>query len=297
MGMFGNLFQRKALTSAPSSGRGWLRIAESFGGAWQTGTELQTPDLLAQGTVFACIKLIAEDIAKLPVGISENREGIWTITPSAFDALLRMPNTYQNRAQFFNAWIVSKLLEGNTYVLKVRDASGWIVGLKLLDPRKVKVLVGEDDSVFYQISGGTGLQPSGDSVPIPAREIIHDRGICLHHPLVGVSPLTAAAMGASQGVAIQRASSTFFGNGARPSGVLTAPAEISEGTAARLKTHWQESYTGSNAGKVAVLGDGLQWQALTMSALDSQLLEQLQFTDRQICTAFGVPAGSATFFL
>lgn len=285
------LFRRKSIQSVPNQGTGWFSVvAESFSGAWQTGTEVTKADMLAHGAVFSCVSLIAADIGKLPISITQNTNGIWLAVATDYDALLRKPNSYQNRAQFFSAWIVSKLLHGNTYALKVRDAAGRITGLKLLDPVKVKVLVSDDDAVFYQINGGTGLQSAGEAVTIPAREIIHDRGICLHHPLIGVSPQTAAALAAGQGLAIQQASSKFFANGSKPSGVLTAPGAISKETADRLKADWDSRYSGDNAGKTAVLGDGLTFEAMTISAADSQLLEQLQFTDKQVCTAFGVPA-------
>ena len=285
------LFKSKGLQTVPNSGGGWFPVAaESFGGAWQTGTEITKAEMTAHGAVFACVSLIASDIGKLPVSITRKQSGVWISDESAFDALFRQPNSYQNRAQFFSAWIVSKLLHGNTYAFKMRDGYGRVIGLKLIDPAKVKILAAEDDAVFYQINGGTALQRDGEILTVPAREIIHDRGICLNHPLVGVSPITAAALAAGQGMAIQSASSKFFANGARPSGVLTAPGAISPETASRLKADWEAKYTGNNAGKTAVLGDGLKFESMTMSAVDAQLLEQLQFTDKQICTAFGVPA-------
>lgn len=285
-----SIFTRKGISTVPNQG-GWFPIVrESFGGAWQADVELTKTDMLAHGAVFGCVSLIAADVGKLPISITQNQGGIWLPLDTSYSLLLRKPNTYQNRAQFFNAWIVSKLLNGNTYALKVRDAAGRITGLKLLDPARVSVLVADDDSVFYQVSGGTGLQSAGDVVTIPAREVIHDRGVCLHHPLVGVSPLTAAALAAGQGLNIQKSSSKFFANGSRPGGVLTAPGTISKEVAERLRTDWETRYTGENAGKTAVLGDGLRFEAMTISAADSQLLEQLQFTDKQVCTAFGVPA-------
>lgn len=294
MNLFRNLpamFKRKGIQSVPNQNAGWFSVAsESFGGAWQTGTEITKTDMLAHGAVFSCVSLIASDIGKLPIGINQNSGGIWLAIDTDYSRLFRKPNAYQNRAQFFNAWIVSKLLHGNAYALKIRDAAGRIIGLKLLDPTKVQVLIGEDDSVFYQVSGGTNLQTGGDVVTIPAREIIHDRGVCLHHPLIGVSPLTAAALAAGQGLSIQKASSKFFSNGSKPSGILTAPGAISPETSARLKADWEARYTGDGIGKTAVLGDGLHFEAITISAADSQLLEQLQFTDRQVCQAFGVPA-------
>lgn len=281
----------KALQTVPTQSGAWYPVvSESFGGAWQAGAEVTKADMLAHGAVYACVGLIASDIGKLPIAVTRRLNGIWLATDSIFDPLFRQPNSYQNRAQFFTAWTVSKLLHGNAYAFKVRDGYGRIIGLKLLDPAKVKLLVSESDDVFYQVNGGTEIQRSGEVLTIPAREIIHDRGLCLHHPLVGVSPITAAALAAGQGLAIQQASSRFFENGAKPAGILTAPGAISDETAARLKAHWDARYTGTNAGKTAVVGDGLKFESMTMTAVDSQLLEQLQFTDRQVCTAFGVPA-------
>ena len=69
---------------------------------------------------------------------------------------------------------------------------------------------------------------------IPADEIIHDRFNCLFHPLVGISPLYAAKLAANQGLRIQENSALFFGNMSRPSGILTAPEQISDETAERL---------------------------------------------------------------
>lgn len=280
---FSSLFKSKGLQTVPNQGGGWFPVvSESFDGAWQQGVEITNADMLAHGAVYACVSLIASDIGKLPISVTQNQGGIWMKVDSSFDSLFRTPNNYQNRAQFFCAWIVSKQLNGNAYALKVRNASGRVIGLKLLDPKKVKVLVAEDDSVFYQINGGTALQSSGDALTIPARDIIHDRGICLHHPLVGVSPITAAAIAAGQGLAIQKTSAQFFANGSKASGVLSAPGTITDETANRLKAHWDAKYSGENAGKTAILGDGLHFEPMTITAVDSQLLEQLQFTDKQV---------------
>lgn len=92
-----------------------------------------------------------------------------------------------------------------------------------------------------------------------------------------------------QALAIQDNSTKFFQNMSRPSGILTAPGAISDTTAARIKQHWDENFTGKNAGKVAVLGDGLSYQQMTITATDAQLIEQLKFTGEMICAVFHVP--------
>ena len=98
-----------------------------------------------------------------------------------------------------------------------------------------------------------------------------------------------AQVAAGQGLAIQQQSSTFFGNGARPSGVLTAPGAISQDAAERIQAAWATKFSGNNAGKVAVLGDGLKYEPMVMSATDSQLVEQLKMTAEIVCSVFHVP--------
>jgi HK97 family phage portal protein len=127
-------------------------------------------------------------------------------------------------------------------------------------------------------------------VVVPDNGILHDRMNCLFHPLYGMSPLYSTAQAAVAGLSMQEFSSRFFVNAARPSGVLTAPAEIPQATADRLKAHWDQQYSQSNQGTVAVLGNGLKFEPMQQNAVDSQLIEQLKHTDESICAAFGVPA-------
>ncbi|MNO90316.1 Phage portal protein [compost metagenome] len=245
---------------------------------------------MAHYAVYACVTLIANDIGKLRQRLMQlDENGIWKETTSpAFSPVLKKPNNYQNHIQFKQWWQTSKLISGNTYGLKQRDQRGVVVAIYLLDPCRVLPLVAEDGSIYYQLSNDN-LNRVGDGVTVPASEIIHDRMNCLFHPLVGVSPLYAAAQAACQSLKMQSDSSTFFENGARPGGILSAPGAISDETAARLKAHWDANYTGQNAGKVAVVGDDLKFQQMKMSATDSQLIEQFRLTAEMICTAFHVP--------
>lgn len=187
--------------------------------------------------------------------------------------------------------MLSKLSRGNAYILKSRDNRGVVQSLYVLDPCRVTPLVAPDGSVYYQLSRDnlSGLMGDAD-VTVPASEIIHDRMNCLFHPLVGVSPLYASGLASMQGLAIQKNSSNFFANGSRPGGVLTAPAAISDDTAKRIKDYWDSNFSGQNAGKTAVLGDGLKYEAMAVTAADAQMVEQLKMTAETVCSTFHVPA-------
>lgn len=279
---------QKALSVVPH--RGWRRVTESFAGAWQRNVEINHDAVLSYHADFACRTLIASDIAKLELRlVQRDPQGIWKpVTNSAYSPVLRRPNQFQNRLQFIESWVLSKLQSGNTYVLKQRDSRGVVKALHILDPNLVKPLVAEDGSVFYDLASDT-LSGLPASLIVPAREIIHDRFNCMFHPLVGISPIYASALSATQGLSIQNSATRFFRNGAQPGGILTAPGEISDPTAQRLKEYWDESFTGDNAGKVAVVGDGLKYEPMTAKATDSQQIEQLKWTAEVVCSVYKVP--------
>ena len=281
----------KALT--PVTGRnGWFPlIREPYSGAWQQNKEITHETQLAYYAVYSCITLIANDIGKLrPRLVQQDQDGIWSETDSpAFSPVLRKPNRYQNHIQFKEWWVMSKLTRGNTYALKQRDGRQVVEALYLLDPSRVEPLVSPDGSIYYRLRSDDLNGVKGEDVVVPASEIIHDRMNCLFHPLVGVSPLYACGVAAGQGLAIQQQSSTFFGNGARPSGILTAPSAISQESADRIQAAWATKFSGANAGRVAVLGDGLQYQPMIMTATDAQLVEQLKMTAEVVCSVFHVP--------
>lgn len=289
--MFG-LFRRKekALSSVPARGGWWPLIAEAAPGNWQRNVEVNRDAVLAFHATFACMTLIARDIAKLRVKlVAQDDKGIWSeVKNPAYSPVLRKPNTYQTRIQFWENWILSKLSHGNTYVLKVRDNRGVVVQMHILDPLRVKPLIADDGSVFYEIQPDN-LAAGKEAIVVPAREIIHDRFNTLFHPLVGLSPIYANGLAATQGLNIQNNSAAFFGNASMPGGILSAPGAISDDTAQRLKTYWEANYSGRGAGKIAVLGDNLKFERLAVTAVDAQMIDQLKWTAEVVCSTFHVP--------
>lgn len=281
----------KALNTVTDARGGWFPIIrESFGGAWQTNVTIDYNTVVSNHAVFACMTLIARDIAKLRVKlVQKDDDAIWTeVSNPAYSPVLRRPNTYQTRIQFFEHWVLSKLMRGNTYVLKQRDNRRVVTALYILDPNLVRPMVSDDGEVFYDLNIDS-MSGVAERVVVPASEIIHDRFNCLFHPLVGLSPIFANGLAATQGITIQKDATWFFGNKSIPGGVLTAPGAISNDTATRLKTAWETNYSGENAGKIAVLGDGLTFSQMQISAADSQMIEQLKWTAEIICSTYHVP--------
>lgn len=286
MGFFSKI---KAMYSVDNRSGGWASvIRESFTGAWQKNIEIDPREnLLRFSAVYASVSGISLDVAKLHLHHKRTNGVISTPVRGSVQALIEKPNKYQNRFQFVQQWLTSKLLTGNTYILKQRDMQGRIVALHVLEPDFVKVMVTDSGEVYYQIRKDN--LANREAITVPATEIIHDRHVCLFHPLVGISPIYACGYPATMGNAISQNSAGFFKNNAQPGGILTAPGRISDETALRLKETWRRMYSGDNSGSIAVLGDSLKFERMTLTATDAQLIEQLKWTVEDVARAFRYP--------
>lgn len=279
------------LTSVSSRGGWWPVVRESFTGAWQQNTEVSVTNVLTNPIVYACISLICRDVSKLEFLLKQqDGDDIWQqVEVPAYTPVLRKPNRYQAQIQFFERWMLSKLIHGNTYVLKARDLRKVVTALYILDPGRTKPLVAPDGSVFYALKTDN-LTQVGQDVIVPASEIIHDRMNCLYHDLVGIPPLSACGLAATQGLAITDRSTLFFENGSTPGGIVLVPGMLDQGQLDLIKETWETNYGGDNQGKIAVLSQGMSYeQVKPITASDNQLTEQLREAALQICSAFLVP--------
>jgi HK97 family phage portal protein len=282
--------KQKALASVPQGRGGWYPIIrEPFTGAWQRNLEISVDTASAFHADFACKTLIARDIAKLRLKLAErDSNDIWSeTTSSAFSPVLRRQNDYQTRNQFFECWMLSKLSRGNTYVLKVRDDRNVVTDLHVLDPTRVQPLVADDGSVFYRLNSDN--LASIDEVIVPAREIIHDRFNCLFHPLVGTPPVFASGLASMLGLNAQNASALLFENSSTPGGLLIYPGEISDVEEQRVKEQWEQRFSRVNRGRVAVLSAGAKYEKLPMTAVETQMIEQLKWSAEVVCSVYHVP--------
>lgn len=292
MRIFGLEITKAQPQSVVENRGGWLPvIRESYTGAWQQNVTVDNQAVLAFHAIFSCITLIAGDIAKNRVKlVTQDASGIWSeVANPAYSPVLRKPNRFQTRIQFWENWMLSKLSRGNTYILKQRDNRNVVTALYVLDPNRCRPMVTPDGTVYYELKSDNMAGLQEEVILVPASEIIHDRFNCLFHPLVGVSPIYACGLAATQGLRIQDNSANFFGNASKPGGLLIAPGKIDQGNADRLKDYWDNNFTGSNAGKIAVLGDGLSYENLSVTPEDAQLVEQLKWTAEVVCSTFHVP--------
>lgn len=243
-----------------------------------TGQQITPNVAIAFSTVYACVQLLADSVAGLPwcvykrtaVGREEVPAHPWHYR------LMVEPNPDMDSFVFRQTMMVSALLTGNAYA-QIHES-----GLYFLRPDRM-TMFRKDGEVVYLYSGQAGGQA------FTADEVFHIKAIGFDG-LMGQSPV--AVMRNSIGTALgqEAFAAGFFRNGARPSGVLKIPGKLDPEAQNRLRSSWESLYAGKqNAGRVAILEQGLEFQALSIPAEDAQFLESRQFQRVEICSAFRVP--------
>lgn len=253
--------------------------------------------------VYACISLYARTIAQLPARHMRTlaNGGTEEIKTSAMSRILRKPNLYQTRSDFMFNLVTSLLDDGNGYALALRNDAFQADSLHLLRPRNTHPLITPDGDVFYAVGTNQVLaaMPEFWADPmrqiqgrwiVPERDILHVRAWCPRHPLIGESPLVAAAspiLAQSQGLGSMAA---FYANMARPSGVLQTDLILSKEQVAELRERWNEQASGAAIGGTPILTAGLKWQAAAaVNAVDAQVAELLKYSTADIARVYGVP--------
>jgi len=128
---------------------------------------------------------------------------------------------------------------------------------------------------------------AGKTVKLAAEEVLHVPGLGFDG-IMGYSPIALERNAIGLGIAAEEYGSRFFSNGATPSGVLTHPNTVKNPKT--LRESWNAAYGGSaNAGKVAILEEGMKFERISMPHNEAQFLETRKFQVSEICRIFRVP--------
>jgi len=253
------------------------------------GIDVNEQVALTYLTVFACISLIAGDVARLPLNLYRKRKdgGKDTITDHAlYDILHNVPNPEVTSFNYREAKQGQLLLWGNTFDFIERDKQGRVRALWIIeDPNKVKVFRSKSGEIAYQYKRADGTE-----VTRTRYEIFHIPGFGFNG-LYGKSMITIARESIAVGLAAEKYGSRFFGSGTHPSGILSLPPEVELGEEEdAYNKSIKEQYAGlGKSHSVMILKNGETYQALNMSMEDAQFLETRDHQKVEICGMYHVP--------
>ena len=279
------------LTGGNERRQTWPWQLGGFGTEAITGRAVTPDTAIGSTAVWACVRVISESLATLPLSVYERMDRGRELRRGhpLYSILHDAPNIRQTAVEFREQMLASLLLYGNSYSLIERWPSGRVRYLFPLRADRVTVRtdVTTDNEpipgLIYQYQSGS------KTLNYPADQILHVRGLS-SDGLVGLSPITVHRQAVEVEQAEREFAGRFFGNNARPGGILKTQGRLSADAATRLKASWESVHRGlGNAHRVAVLEEGMDWVPMSMPLNDAQFIEQRRFSLEEIARIFRVP--------
>ena len=271
-------------TSRPSR---WLM--DMFGGGMEThsGASVTPESSMQLASVFAAVQCIAGDVGSTPCLVYHRRgdggrdrarqHRMWR-------PLHEQPNEFHSADEFWEIITAHVLLWGNAYAAKVRGVDGLVKELIPLRPDLVHLTKDRHGKPVYVYTTHDGKQ-----VTAGPDEVLHFRGLGTDGR-EGLSPIRQARHALGNALTLQEFQGRFWRNNAAPGGVLKHPGVLNEKAQKRLRVTWDVLHGGiENAGKAAILEEGMDWQQLGMPLADAQFIEQARFSRSEIALIFQLP--------
>ena len=249
-----------------------------------SGKAVNARTAIQMSTVYACVRVIAETIASLPLHVYESNEGgsAKAVKHPLYHLIHDEPNPEMTSFVWRETMLTHLLLWGNSYSQVIRNGRGQVVGLYPLLPDYMEVDRDSKGVLTYKYTNAEGV-----SRWLRPEDVLHIPGLGFDG-IIGYSPVAMEKNAIGLGISAEEYGNKFFSNGARPSGMLTHPNTVKDPAA--LRASWNAAYGGtSNASRVAVLEEGMTFTPLSMPNNEAQFLETRRFQVEEICRIYRVP--------
>lgn len=281
------LFTKAVLTLARGlTPRDPALVAYLGGEPSDAGESVSVDASLRIDAVWACVRLISQTVATLPLQIYRYKgKDVAEVDYDhyLYEVLHDRPNYDMTAVNYWEAKVASLLLWGNAYSAIARGAGGRVVGLFPMRPDCMGVRREKDGSLVYSYDNRNGVRQE-----FQEDDVFHIKGFSLDG-LLGLSPIAQARNTLGIVRAAQKSSGAIFRNGMRIPGFLKAPDYLSDDQRTQAKVILERFRGAENAGKVPLIEGGWDFKELGIPPADAQLLQTQAFHVEQICRWFDVP--------
>lgn len=282
-------------TSGIAAPAQWL--LDALGGtATSSSIRVDWNTALTSVPILSCIRILSEDVAKLPVKLFKLRNDggreMLRLHP-VWKLLALKPNKWMTPFDF-KAYMVSQYsLNGNAIAIIRRDQQfGRPVELIPIDTPRVALWVHEGE-LWYYVSFSNELHRAAFGTAgalFPASDVIHVKWPVTWHGLWGLSPILLAREAIGNALALDRYAGHLYANNADIGGVLKHPGRLNQQALDRLRKQWESRYSGvANRARTAILEEGMSFEKLSMTAEDAQFILNRKFTVLEACRLYRIP--------
>lgn len=252
-----------------------------------TGKVISTKTAVEVAAVFACMRVIGEGIAQVPLKLmiesQDEKERVEAEDHPLYEILECRPNDWQTSFEYREMLAMHAVLCGNAYSFINRSNRAGIMELIPFEPGNVTVRRADDYTLTYEVRA-----QNGSMQVFPASAIWHLRGPSWNS-WMGLQAVDLAREAIGLTMATEEQQARMQKNGVKASGVYSVEGTLKDDQYKSLK-NWIDDNIGGveNAGKAMLLDRSAKWLNTSMTGIDAQTLETRRYQVEEICRFFRV---------
>lgn len=270
----------KVRGTGPMQEKTGATISDRPRSSFKTAKPVSFDSAMTLSAVFACVKILVESVATLPLQMFQLKSDGTRVQVKDHDVirlLYNKPNRYQTRVEFFEQLMLN-LVAGNAYIKK--DYIGKkLVSLQVINTGSVDASIRDDGTPLYKCKIGN------KTVEYTDKEIWHIK--LFGTGFVGMSPIAYGAQSIGIGLAGSDKTSRLMSNGAKPTGALKTEKYLKKEQRDALRGELDILINGDD-GDLAVLEGNMQFEQISLTPADLELIEIRKMSVEEACRFFGV---------
>jgi len=251
-----------------------------------SGENVSEAKALKVATVFTCIRVLAESIASLDVGVYQ-KTGNVTQRVNGHNVgylISTQPNDYMTAYDYWFVMVARMMGWGKSYSYIDGSRNGEIRKIDFVEPWKVRIQdytpsTGIPQYTYYL--NGSIIDPS---------RLVHINAFTIDG-VTGLSPILVNSE--SIGLAIKQEKYSGGVYGLKPPGYISTDQELDEQQARDFSDRWAQMVERGDGKFPPVLSSGSEFKAITISPEDAQFIETRRLTKEDIYGIFRVPPSLA----
>lgn len=266
-----------------------------FLGITSDDLKIRGKNALKEVIVYTCIKLLSESLAKLPLKIYQDNNGITKATNHYLYKFFKLrPNPYMTSFDFWKCVETLRNIYGNSYVWldfipMGRKNAGKIQGFYPLNPEQMEIwvddigLLSSKNTIWYIYTDNVG-----NKYKLQSTDLLHFKAMTTDG-IIGLSPIVQLKNSIENAKASEQFLNNSFKNGMQSAGIVNYVGDLNQNAEDTFKEKFERMSSGlNNANRISLLPIGYQYQPLALKLTDAQFLENSKLTVQQVSAAFGI---------
>jgi len=249
-----------------------------------SGIYINSETAMRQSTVYACVRVISEIIAQLPIEVQTKSNNTWiTAQDHDLNRLLAEPNQWQTQHDLISTLIAWAEMNGNGFLFKIRTGDDVVRQLIPIESKGVETEIKKNWELEYTVDSDVGINGT-----YKKDRVFHLRNFGTQG-YIGLSTIGNHKEGIGLALQLEKHAVSAYKNGLQSNKWVKLENPLHGDALDTFKSEIKKYQGASAAGEMPVLAGSEFKEFNGISQTDAQYIESRKMQKQEIASLFGVP--------